>query len=183
MSDATAVDENETLSEDQDGEGEGEPKQVKRFSGKKIILLIVLPLLLLLGAGGGGAYYYFFMMGPTPEELAAAEAEREQEVNLNAVYYDLPEMLVNLNNGGKKASYLKLRVAVELDAQEDVARLESVLPRVIDNFQVFLRELRLEDLSGSAGLMRLKEELLIRVNLAAKPVPIKDVLFKEMLVQ
>ena len=72
---------------------------------------------------------------------------------------------------------------MELDAPEDVARLESVLPRVIDNFQVFLREMRLEDLSGSAGLMRLKEELLIRVNLAAKPVPIRDVLFKEMLVQ
>lgn len=179
MSDETAAAEGDNQTEDEIDDDGKEAVKTKKFSGKKIVLLIVLPLLLVLGAGAGGGYYYFLMSGPTQEELAALE----EELNLNVVYYDLPEMLINLNNGGKKISYLKLRVSVELDAPEDVARLESVLPRVIDNFQVFLREMRLEDLSGSAGLMRLKEELLIRVNLAAKPVPIRDVLFKEMLVQ
>ena len=57
------------------------------------------------------------------------------------------------------------------------------MPRVIDNFQTYLRELRLDDLKGSAGMYRLREELLVRVNAAAAPAKIKDVLFKEMLVQ
>ncbi|MFX9073467.1 flagellar basal body-associated FliL family protein, partial [Acinetobacter baumannii] len=60
---------------------------------------------------------------------------------------------------------------------------QQTLPRIIDNFQVYLRELRLDDLKGSAGMYRLREELLLRVNMAAQPVKIKDVLFKEMLVQ
>jgi flagellar protein FliL len=64
-----------------------------------------------------------------------------------------------------------------------VARLQAVMPRVIDNFQVYLRELRVEDLRGSAGVYRLREELLVRVNSAAAPVKVRDVLFKEMLVQ
>ena len=52
------------------------------------------------------------------------------------------------------------------------------------NFQVYLRELRVEDeLSGSAGVYRLKEELLARVNAAVEPINVTDVLFKEMLVQ
>jgi flagellar FliL protein len=57
------------------------------------------------------------------------------------------------------------------------------MPRIIDNFQVYLRELRLDDLRGSAGIYRLREELLMRVNTAAQPVHVKDVLFREMLVQ
>ena len=67
--------------------------------------------------------------------------------------------------------------------QIDVARLPSVMPRIIDNFQVYLRELRIEDLRGSAGMYRLREELLLRVNASAAPAKIVDVLFKEMLVQ
>jgi flagellar protein FliL len=58
-----------------------------------------------------------------------------------------------------------------------------VLPRIIDNFQVYLRELRVEDLKGSGGMYRLREELLLRVNAAVAPAKINDVLFKEMLVQ
>jgi flagellar FliL protein len=58
-----------------------------------------------------------------------------------------------------------------------------VLPRIVDNFQVYLRELRLEDLQGAAGMYRLREELLNRVNAAVRPAQVKDVLFKEMIVQ
>jgi len=57
------------------------------------------------------------------------------------------------------------------------------MPRILDNFQVYLRELRLDDLKGSAGMYRLREELLLRVNAAVQPVQVKDVLFREMLVQ
>ena len=39
-------------------------------------------------------------------------------------------------------------------------RIEAVMPRIVDNFQIYLRELRLEDLRGSAGIYRLREELL-----------------------
>ena len=57
------------------------------------------------------------------------------------------------------------------------------MPRVIDQFQSYLRELRVEDVRGSAGVMRLKEELLRRANLAVAPTPVRDVLLKEMIVQ
>ncbi len=62
-------------------------------------------------------------------------------------------------------------------------KLESILPRIVDNFQVYLRELRVEDLNGSAGLQRLREDLLLRVTNAAAPAVVKDVLFRELLIQ
>jgi flagellar protein FliL len=99
------------------------------------------------------------------------------------VFFDMPELLVNLNTGGRRVSFLKLSIALELTDPADVPKVQLLLPRLIDSFQVYLRELRLEDLRGSAGIYRLREDLLARVNEAAKPVKIKDVLFKEMLVQ
>ncbi len=61
--------------------------------------------------------------------------------------------------------------------------LDGMMPRIVDSFQIYLRELRVEDLQGSAGLQRLREELLLRVNAAIAPAKARDVLFKEMLVQ
>ena len=95
----------------------------------------------------------------------------------------MQEILVNLNTGGRKSSFLKIRISLELERASDVPLIESVMPRVIDNFQVYLRELRIDDLKGSAGMYRLREELMRRVSAATAPAGIKDVLFKEMLVQ
>lgn len=46
-----------------------------------------------------------------------------------------------------------------------------------------MRELRPSDLDGSAGMYRLKEELLRRVNMTVYPAKVDAVLFKELLVQ
>ncbi len=150
----------------------------KRLSGKKLVLFVVLPALLLLGGLGGGAWWF---MSGEPAEPSAEEAKKTAAAK--AVFYELPEMLVNLNSGGKQTSYLRIRVALELESAEQAAKLEAVLPRVVDHFQVYLRELRIEDLNGSAGMVRLKEELMTRVGAAAPGAKVNDVLFKEMLVQ
>lgn len=164
-----------------EGGAEGEGTR-KRFSGKKLILFIVLPALLLLGAAAGAHF-----SGLTKKFLGGGEAEQAEEHKpeppKQAIYYNLPEMLVNLNSAGRRASYLKISVSLELDNPADIPRIEAIMPRIVDNFQVYLRELRIEDLRGSAGLYRLREELLARVNTAAQPARVNDVLFKEMLVQ
>ena len=163
-----------------DVEIEATPK--KGMNGKKLVLFIILPVLLLVG-GIAGAFFAGLLdplLGSEPEPVVEEEVA---PVATKAVFYDLPEMLVNLNSGGRKNSYLKISIALELTREEDRDEISTLLPRVVDNFQVYLRELRIEDLRGSAGLQRLREELLIRVNTAAHPVQVRDVLFKEMLVQ
>jgi flagellar FliL protein len=153
----------------------------KRFSGKKLVLFFVAPVLLLLLVVAGSYAMGLFdgLLGLEPgagEEGAEAEAEP-------SIFFDLPELLVNLNSSGKKAAFLKMSVSLELVDEDARSQVEAMLPRLIDQFQVYLRELRPEDLKGSAGLYRLREELLLRANEAVKPAEVKDVLFKEMLVQ
>lgn len=166
--------------EDEDG-GEGARLKRKRLPGKKLVLYGALPLLLIL-AGAGGAWYMGLLNPYLPGQQAEGGSSPPPKPR-PAVFYDLPDLLVNLSTNGRKSHYLKISISLELENASDVQQVEAVLPRIIDNFQVYLRELRVEDLRGSAGLTRLREQLLARINLAAAPARVSDVLFREMLVQ
>jgi flagellar FliL protein len=151
---------------------------------QKLIVLGGLVLVL----GGGGAAYYFLGGAPAEEqgEAAAAEAGHGAPSELppeHAAFFDVPDIVVNIQSADSTPAYLKLSVSLELDGPEARAAIEPVMPRVVDQFQTYLRELRVDDVRGSMGVMRLKEELLRRVNLAAAPTPVRDVLLKEMIVQ
>jgi flagellar FliL protein len=157
--------------------GEGAPKKKRGLVGT--LILFGGPVLALLLIAGGAYFFLFAGEEPPPE----GEHGEVAQAGPAPTFMDLPDMLVNLTAAGGQRAVLKLAVALELKAPEAVPQIEAVMPRVIDNFQVFLRELRVEDLSGSAGMFRLKEELVRRVNLAVAPVAVRDVLFKEMLIQ
>jgi flagellar FliL protein len=143
-----------------------------RFSLKMI--LIVAGAVAMLG-GGGGAYFMFF---------GHKEAKPEVAVVKPPAFFDVPEVLVNLSNTtGDRTQYLKVKIVLELPDSSMQPQVQNTLPRVMDAFQTYLRELRASDLEGSAGLYRLKEELTRRVNVAIAPGRINAVLFKEIVVQ
>lgn len=187
----------EDLSEDFEQVGDADDDEVEesgsKGGSKKKILLIVLPVLLIIGAALG-AYFtgvvdsVLAMVSGGSEEVEVVEAEPEshggdEPVPGQAVFYDLPEMLVNLNSPGRKQSFLKIRVSLELSKPDDVQTVETVMPRVVDSFQTYLRELRVEELQGASGTYRLREELLTRVNQAVRPAKVSAVWFRDMLVQ
>jgi flagellar FliL protein len=184
---------------------EGEAPAKKKLAGKTLILFIVLPALLLLGGGGAAAYFLFFSKPPEAasgehggagehgekkeakkkSEHGGAEGENAaiKEGEHGTFYYTMPEMLVNITSGDGRPVYLKLKLTLEAPDEDVAYAIEPQLPRVTDQFQAFLRELRVDDLAGSAGAYRLRLELLRRVNLALAPAQINAVLIEEMLVQ
>ena len=173
--------EDENLDEEEE-DGDGEDSGEASSGGKKKLLIIVGAVLLLL-IGGGAAAYFTGLLDPL---MGASEAASEEAIageDGAAVFLDLDEMIVNINTSGRRQTILKIKVVLELASQADLARVQAVIPRVIDNFQTYLRELRVDDLRGSAGLYRLREELLTRVNVAVQPTEVNAVLFKEMLIQ
>lgn len=166
-------------------------------SKKKLIILVLAPLLLLLGGGAGlyfsGALDKFLNKDEAAEEHAAApEGEHGAPAAVDAhgnpiaagpAFLAIPDMIVNLSSTDSQPRYLRLKVQLEMASEADMAAVQAVLPRVVDQFQTYLRELRVKDLRGSAGIYRLQMELLSRVNAAAYPVVVKDVLFQEILIQ
>ena len=189
-------DEDEESEDDEDGEG----KPAKK--GGKAKLFIIIGAVLFLVIGGVVTAYFLGFLDPLLEmgadeggEPPAAEAPAENAEKANAeapaeatapgdiVFYEMPEMVINLNVAGKKSKFLKLQFNIALTTVEDVARIEAKLPHILDNCQSYLRELGAEDLKGSAGMYRLREGVLLRVTASVAPVQVLDVLFKQALVQ
>lgn len=191
------------MDDDKDAVIENAPDEAeggKKFSAKKLVLFILVPLFLL---GGTGAGLYFT---GTLDKLLKKEEHAEEgaeaghdapkkdahakpakgehgEVVGGSAFLEIPNMLVNLSGPDEQPRYLRLKVQLELANQADLAAVQAVMPRVVDQFQTYLRELRIKDLRGSAGIYRLQMELLSRVNAAAYPTEVKDVLFQEILIQ
>jgi flagellar protein FliL len=152
-------------------EGEGSPR--KRKLPLKLIAMVISGV----GAlGGGGVGAYWLWTGKeTKVEVAAVKPP---------VFVDVPEVLVNLaNTAPDRTQYLKVKIVLEVPEAALTPQIQATMPRVMDAFQTYLRELRPTDLDGSAGLYRLKEELTRRVNAAIAPSRITAVLFKEIVVQ
>lgn len=159
-------------------EGVEEEGAKKKMSGKVIVLYIALPALVVIGGLVGALFAFGILGGDDEQEMAAVE-----EVTEPPVFYDMPEFLVNISTDSGPTRYLKMRVSLELPNSEILGEIELLMPRIVDGFQVYLRELRPEDLDGSAAIVRMKEELLRRLNLAVEPHEVRDVLFKEVVVQ
>jgi flagellar FliL protein len=147
--------------------------------GKKKLLLIAVPVLL-IGAGGG---LWFMGMLPFLGGKHAEEKPHETAAVTAPVYVELPQIVANLNAGPRRTSFVKLQAKLELSKPEDVAAYTAAQPKVMDLFQTYLRDMRPEELRGSIGTYRLREQLMARASLAAAPARVVDVLFTELLVQ
>ncbi|MCK5374558.1 MAG: flagellar basal body-associated FliL family protein [Alphaproteobacteria bacterium] len=193
--------------ESEDGEDGAEGE--KQSSKIRLILFILVPVVLIFG-GGAAAYFtgaldsLLGVEAPVEGELAEGEGDAHGAAggkeadshgkvagghgggegdDSQSSFVAIPPMLVNLNTEDETPRFLRLTVQLELKNSADHDAVQAVLPRVIDQFQTYLRELRVRDLRGSAGIYRLQIELLWRVNKAVEPIEIKDVLFQEILIQ
>ena len=146
----------------------------KKGKGRLIIIAAAAIVVVVAGAG-----LYLFLSAGKSADAAATEAV----VAPQSFIFNLPTMTVNLNNEAEGEAFMKLTVALEVANEEMMAEIQPSMAKVVDAFQIYLRELRKSDLEGSAGIYRLKEELLRRVNIAIYPAKVESILFKEILVQ
>jgi len=159
-----------------EADAEEEGAQPKKKLPLKLVAIAGAAALLVLIGGGSAAYFVF--AGKKAEEAKAASAPPK------IAFVELPDVLVNMSTpGAERSQFLKAKIVLEVPDQALVSQIQPLMPRVIDAFQTYLRELRPADLEGSTGLYRLKEELTRRVNAAIEPARVNAVLFKELLVQ
>jgi flagellar FliL protein len=190
-------------------EVEGEAPAKKKLP----ILFIAIGAAAVVLLGGGGAAFFLLQPKPAAaegehgEEKAAEHGEKKEkkggegekkggaegeaapgagviaEGPGGVTFYTLPAMTVNIQSSDGRPTYLKLKLTLEMKDADLAGTLQEQQPRMQDMFQGFLRELRPEDLAGSAGSYQLRAEILRRVNLIAAPSKVDAVLIEEMLVQ
>lgn len=145
----------------------------KPKSRRTLLIAGGVGLLALAGAGGG---YALWGGGHHDAKTASSDAPA-------GAYIDVPPVVVNLRSSDGRARFLKLRfMLVATDAGQSDA-IKTKLPLYLDALQPFLRELRPEDLNGSAAVFRMKEEMLVRGNDAFGAGVVRDVLIQDLIQQ
>ncbi|WP_421992779.1 flagellar basal body-associated FliL family protein [Roseococcus sp.] len=150
---------------------------------KKKLILLGLPLVLAgIGAGLWFGGILPGMLGLHSTEQGALVRAEPMPAPRQPVFVAMPDITANLNAPGRRA-FIRLKSQMEVSGAQDAAMLQAAMPRLVDLFTTYLREIRPEELRGSVGTHRLREELIARANIAAAPARITDVLFTEILVQ
>jgi flagellar protein FliL len=148
---------------------------------KKMLLIVGGAVALVLVLGGAAA---FFLMGGKKAEDEHGAADPAAAASAAAlVIYDVPQMSVNLASDDADQHFLRAKLALELKVAEDIPAAEAMLARLQDDWQSFLRQMRVEDFRGSAAIERLKENLVLRARQVMAPLTINNVLIREVLVQ
>ena len=133
------------------------PAEAAKPSGKRRLILLAIPIVL----AGMLAGLWFSGLLPRWLGLSHAQSAAAQKAQ-EPIYVDLPEMVANLNGNPRRPSYVKLVARIEVARPEDAELVRQAMPRLQDLFQTYLREMRPEELRGSAGTYRLREELIAR---------------------
>jgi flagellar FliL protein len=155
----------------------------RRGISKLFIIIGAAAVVVLLG----GAGLFMFLSSSSAPAADADGHAIPAEGSASAAHsfiFNLPPMIVNLKDDqAQTGAFMKLTVALEVANEATMVEIQPRMAKVVDAFQVYLRELRRSDLEGSAGVYRLKEELTRRVNVAIYPSRVESILFKEILVQ
>lgn len=123
-----------------------------------------------------GALAWFFLGGK-------GEDKPHVETLAGVVYVEVPPMTMNMMSDGGGEHFLKAKVMLEVASEEDKAKVLAQMPKLQDDWNGFLRQMRPEDVQGSGAIQRLKEGMLLRANQALAPVPVKQVLLTELVIQ
>lgn len=141
---------------------------------KKLVIIGAAVAVVLLAAGGGG----YALIGDGDAKDAGANAGAGPET-----FIDIPPMTVNLRSADGTPRFLRVHLMLVPTSAAKQEEIVQKLPLIIDAYQPFLRELRPEDLAGSAAVFRLKEEMLIRANREVGEDSVADVLIQDLVQQ
>jgi len=182
----------ETPASPEGGDADGAAPAPKK--SKKLILFGAVGAVLLLG-GGGGAWMFLGSSKPAAEagaeggheapakEEAKSEHGGGEEGKEGEAFVDVPAMVVNLRSADGSARFLKVHFMLVPGEKATAEQITTKLPLLLDAYQPFLRELRPDDLAGSAAVFRVKEEMLVRAHQVLGDEMVKDVLIQDLIQQ
>ncbi len=163
------------MAELEDIEGEEPAKRSK----KPLIIGLVLALVL----GGGGFYAVFSGMILAPDNHADEDVTVEDEPPgplPDVVFVPIPPIVVNIEaKGGGRHLRFQAQLEVKRKAEDEVTDL---LPRIIDVLNSYLRAVDLAELEKRTALVRLRAQMLRRVQVVTGEGRVRDLLVMEFVI-
>jgi flagellar FliL protein len=138
---------------------------------------------LALACGGGAFYATGAGLVPGLPALAPA-AERPPAPGADAAdlaFVDIPPLVISLRDGGNTPRHLRFRGSLEVP-RADAEHVSALLPRVTDLLNGYLRALSLEEIEDPEALVRLRAQMLRRIQVATGEGRVNDLLVMEFVI-
>lgn len=136
--------------------------------------MIAAPVLLLLGAGGFAATY----AGPFARSPEAGAANHEPVPHAPG-FLELDPLTITVGGAGG-VRQLRFRGVLELGGAS--AGVGPLMPRILDVMAGYLRALPLSTLEDPTALLRIRSQLLRRVQLLCGPEAVADLLILDFVI-
>ncbi len=152
-------------------------EQAEEAPKKKSKLPLIIGVVLMLVGGGGGffAVYSGMLFG---QETHAEEAPDTPVKDMpDIAFVELAPMTVSLLENGQ-SRHLRFQAQLETPGQFQ-GDVEKLLPRIVDVLNSYLRAVELEDLKDAAALVKLRAQMLRRVQIVVGDGRINDLLIME----
>ncbi|PVA09690.1 flagellar basal body protein FliL [Pelagivirga sediminicola] len=147
----------------------------------KMPLILGFVLALLGGGGGFFAVYSGHLLPGESQKSASAGASMQDESAVrpmpDVVYVPMEPLVISLGDG-MSGRHLRFRAELEV-ASAYRPDVEKLMPRVVDVLNSYLRALELKDLTDSAALLRLRAQMLRRLQVVTGGDRITDLLIME----
>lgn len=151
---------------------------------KKGKMGLVVAIVLALLAGGGGFYAAISGLLPFGAESSAEEEAKEEEplkqLGSN-VYVELDPLVVNIRSSSK---YQLLKFVGQLEVKPEHAEdVEHIKPRLMDVMNTYLNALEAARFEDPIALIKLRAQLLRRLQVISGDGRIEDLLIMEFILQ
>lgn len=144
---------------------------------KKSKMPLVLSLMLALIGGGGGFYLSWSGILLGPEQAHSDHVQSEISPIADVAYIAVDPLVISLRQPAK-SSHLRFRAQLEVPSQYKTD-VEKLLPRVTDVLNTYLRAVRVEDFEDPAILLRLRGQMLHRVEIVVGQERVRNLLIME----
>lgn len=160
-------------------------KETKETTGKKASKLpLILGLLLALVGGGGGFFAVYSGMLPLGGNHDAAASDEGHDMDAaeianmpDVAFVPVDPLTISMGNGGER-HHLRFRAELEVKTSHK-AEVEKLMPRVVDVLNNYLRALNLADIEDNTALVRLRAQMLRRVQIVTGGERVNDLLIME----
>lgn len=152
-------------------------EQPEGISKKRSRLPLLIGIVLALAGGGGG----FFAVKSGLLFADSAESEHAEGVKVSPLpdiaFVALEPLVINL---GPQAGNQNLRLSAELEVEKSHEKeVASILPRVMDVLNGYLRAVNPNELEDPSALIRLRAQMLRRVQIVTGEGRVRDLLVME----
>ncbi len=147
----------------------------KKASKLPLILGVVLAVV-----GGGGGFFAVqsgILFGSSDDDHEAEVAEADAVARPEVSFVAIDPLVISLPSSGGRDH---LRFAAQLEVPpEYAAEVEAIKPRIVDVLNGYLRAVDLAELDDPTALIRLRSQMLRRVQVVAGKGRVGDLLIME----